>query len=74
MMDELVSRLPHTGPVYKNDNKTVYMKIEVLTQPLHMTVHTPTYAISFSSEILYIYQALNTIYMCLLSLGKAKLK
>ena len=28
MMDELVNRLPHTGPVFKNDNKTVYMKIE----------------------------------------------
>ena len=28
MMDELIKRLPHTGPVYKNDNKTVYMKIE----------------------------------------------
>ena len=27
-MDELIKRLPHTGAIYKNDNKTVYMKIE----------------------------------------------
>ena len=28
MMDELINRLPHTEPVYKNDDETVYMKIE----------------------------------------------
>ena len=27
-MDELIKRLPHTGAIYKNDNITVYMKIE----------------------------------------------
>ena len=26
--DELISRLPHTGAIYKNDNTYVYMKIE----------------------------------------------
>ena len=28
LADELVARLPHTGPIYKNDNATVYQKIE----------------------------------------------
>jgi len=28
LLDELISRLPHTGPIYKNDNKTVFMKLE----------------------------------------------
>lgn len=28
LLNELVARLPHTGPIYRNDNATVYMKIE----------------------------------------------
>lgn len=28
LLDELEARLPHVGPIYKNDNATVYMKIE----------------------------------------------
>lgn len=28
LIEELTARLPHTGPIYRNDNKTVYMKIE----------------------------------------------
>ena len=28
LINELVARLPHTGPIYRNDNATVYMKIE----------------------------------------------
>ena len=28
LADELVARLPHTGPIYKNDNAAVYQKIE----------------------------------------------
>ena len=28
LMDELVSRLPHTGPIYRNDNKSVFLKID----------------------------------------------
>lgn len=28
LMEELVARLPHTGPIYRNDNATVYQKIE----------------------------------------------
>ena len=28
LIDELVKRLPHNGPIFKNDNATVYMKIE----------------------------------------------
>ena len=28
LMDEMIKRLPHTGAIFKNDNKTVYMKIE----------------------------------------------
>ena len=26
--DELVARLPHTGPIYKHDNTSIYMLIE----------------------------------------------
>ena len=28
LFDELTARLPHTGPIYKNDNATVFMLIE----------------------------------------------
>ncbi len=28
LMDELVARCPHTGPIYKSDNKSVYLLIE----------------------------------------------
>lgn len=28
LIEELISRLPHTGPTFRNDNATVYMKIE----------------------------------------------
>ena len=28
LLEELTKRLPHTGPIYKNDNATVYMLIE----------------------------------------------
>ena len=28
ILDELIKRLPHTGPIFKNDNSTVYGKIE----------------------------------------------
>ena len=28
LTDELVARLPHIGPIYKNDNAAVYQKIE----------------------------------------------
>ena len=28
LMEELVARLPHSGPIYRNDNATVYQKIE----------------------------------------------
>ena len=28
LIDELIARLPHTGPIYKSDNAAVYMKIE----------------------------------------------
>ena len=28
LMDELVARLPHAGPIFKNDNASVYMKIK----------------------------------------------
>ena len=28
LIDELTSRLPHTGPIYRNDNKTIFMKID----------------------------------------------
>ncbi len=28
LIEELTSRLPHTGPIYRNDNATVYLKIE----------------------------------------------
>ena len=27
MMEELIARLPHTGPIFRDDNKTVYMMI-----------------------------------------------
>ena len=27
MIEELILRLPHTGPIYKDNNKTVYMLI-----------------------------------------------
>ena len=30
--DELVARLPHSGPIYKSDNKSVYIKIEKATR------------------------------------------
>ena len=30
--DELVARLPHIGPIYKNDNASVYQKIEEATR------------------------------------------
>ena len=30
--DELVARLPHSGPIYKCDNKSVYLKIEKATR------------------------------------------
>ena len=30
--DELVTRLPHTGPIYNNDNAAVYQKIEEATK------------------------------------------
>ena len=30
--DELIARLPHTGPIYKNDNTSVFMKIEQATR------------------------------------------
>lgn len=28
LIEELIARLPHTGPIFRNDNATVYMKIE----------------------------------------------
>ena len=28
LVEELIARLPHTGPVYKSDNAAVYMKVE----------------------------------------------
>ena len=28
LIDELVSRLPHTGPIYRNDNKSVFLKLD----------------------------------------------
>ena len=28
MADEIVARLPHVGPIYKNDNTAVYQKIK----------------------------------------------
>lgn len=28
LIDELINRLPHEGPIFKNDNKTIYMKID----------------------------------------------
>jgi hypothetical protein len=28
LIEELIARLPHTGPIYRNDNATVYLKIE----------------------------------------------
>jgi hypothetical protein len=28
LLDELINRLPHDGPIFRNDNKTVYMKID----------------------------------------------
>ena len=32
LYDELVARLPHIGPIYKNDNAEVYQKIEEATR------------------------------------------
>jgi hypothetical protein len=31
LIDELIARLPHTGPIYKSDNAAVYMKVEEAT-------------------------------------------
>ena len=30
--DELIKRLPHTGPIYKHDNATVFLKIEKVSR------------------------------------------
>ena len=32
LIDELVSRLHHMGPIYRNDNKSVFLKIDEATR------------------------------------------
>ena len=44
LMLELVSRLPHTGPIYQNDNATVYMKIEKAARGTQVESTVKTFA------------------------------